>query len=222
MKLKPILFIVAASTLSPALFAATNNEPAVANPGYQINFDKLELGKVPDEFMVLDGGFVVREEKGNRFLELPGAPLETFGVLFGPTLDGEAAVSVRIFGTAKGRRAPSFAVGLSGQGGYKLLVAAAKKVIELYKGEELVASAPYQWESGTWTTLKLELRKKSSEEWIVQGKGWSEKMTEPKEWMLKFTDKTAPVTGRASVWGAPYSGVPIRFDDFLVQAIGSH
>lgn len=220
MKLKRLLFILTASTLCDGSSAATNKEPTAASPGYQVNFDKIEIGKVPDDFMVLEGGFVVREEKGNRFLELPGAPLETFGVLFGPTLDGEAAVSVRIFGTARGRRAPSFAVGLSGQGGYKLQVAAAKKVIEIYKGEELVASAPYTWESGTWTTLKLELRKKSPEEWTVQGKGWNEKMTEPKEWMLKFTDKATPIAGRASVWGNPYSGEPIRFDDFQVHAIG--
>ena len=83
---------------------------------YENNFDKAELNKVPDDFLVLDGQFAVKEEGGERFLELPGAPLDTFGVLFGPTEKEGDAVSARIFGTGKGRRYPTFAVGLNGQG----------------------------------------------------------------------------------------------------------
>src|SRR5438128_2017237 len=83
---------------------------------YENNFEKAELGKVPEDFLVLDGAFAIKEEAGNRFLELPGAPLDTFGLLFGPTESGGMAVSARIFGTAKGRRFPAFAVGLYGVG----------------------------------------------------------------------------------------------------------
>src|SRR5213592_4654904 len=83
---------------------------------YQNNFEKAELNSVPDDFLVLDGQFAVREDGGNGFLELPGAPLDTFGVLFGPTEKEGNAVSARIFGTGQGRRFPTFAVGLNGQG----------------------------------------------------------------------------------------------------------
>jgi hypothetical protein len=31
--------------------------------------------------------------------------------------------------------------------------------------------------------------------------------------MISHTDKTEVPAGRASIWGAPYSGTPIRFDD---------
>src|SRR6266536_3558957 len=67
---------------------------AEEKPLYQNNFEKAEIGKVPDEFLVLDGQFAVKEENGNKFLELPGAPLDTFGVLFGPSEKEGRAVSV--------------------------------------------------------------------------------------------------------------------------------
>src|SRR3989441_4004925 len=106
-----------------------------AKPLYENDFEKAALGKVPDDFLVLDGQFAVREEGGNKFLELPGAPLDTFGALFGPTEKEGVAVSARIFGTGKGRRYPTFAVSLNGVGGYKLQVSPAKKLAELYKGD---------------------------------------------------------------------------------------
>src|SRR4051812_26072339 len=81
---------------------------------YENNFEKAEPEKIPEDFMVLDGGFVVKEEGGNKFLELPGAPLETFGVLFGPTVSNNVSASAKIFGTAKGRRFPAFAVAFYG------------------------------------------------------------------------------------------------------------
>src|SRR5437899_12123840 len=98
---------------------------------YEMNFEKAEPDKVPEDFLVLDGGFAVKEEAGNKFLELPGAPLDTFGALFGPTEKAGIAVSTRIKGTGKGRRYPTFGVGLNGQGGYRLQVSPAKKALEL-------------------------------------------------------------------------------------------
>src|SRR5258705_9281926 len=71
---------------------------------YQNDFAKAEIDKVPEEFLVLDGGFAVKEEAGNRFLELPGAPLDTFGLLFGPTETADVSASAKIFGSGKGRR----------------------------------------------------------------------------------------------------------------------
>ena len=56
-----------------------------SKPLYENNFESAEVGKVPDDFLVLDGGFAVKSDGTNKFLELPGAPLDSFGVLFGPT-----------------------------------------------------------------------------------------------------------------------------------------
>ncbi|PYK98768.1 MAG: hypothetical protein DME19_11225 [Verrucomicrobia bacterium] len=183
---------------------------------YENDFEKTGLNKVPDDFLVLDGQFAVREEGGNRFLELPGAPLDTFGVLFGPTEKEGVVVSGRIFGTGKGRRYPTFALGLNGQGtsAYKLQVTPAKKALELFKGDEVKASVPYEWNSGAWTRLRLQVRKVKEGEWRVEGKVWTDK--EPSAWMVSVDEKEQPVAGRASIWGSPYATTPIRFDDLLV------
>src|SRR5712691_7815678 len=102
--------------LTPPAFAAQSEIL------YQNDFEKAAPGKVPDDMLLLDGAFAVKEDAGNRFLELPGAPLDTFGVLFGPTEGPGLNVSARVYATAKGRRFPTFAVGLHGVGGFKLQV----------------------------------------------------------------------------------------------------
>src|SRR6266545_2888515 len=148
---------------------------------YENNFEKAELDKVPDDFLVLVGQFSVREEGGNKFLELPGVPLDTFGVLFGPTEKEGTTVSARIFGTGKGRRYPTFAVGLNGQGSsaYRLQVSPAKKALELFKGDDLKTSVPYEWQSGAWSRLRLQVRKVKEGEWKVEAKVWMDGSKEP-------------------------------------------
>src|SRR6266436_2757652 len=49
---------------------------------YENNFEKEPVGKVPENFLVLDGGFAIKEEAGNKFLELPGSPLDSYSVQF--------------------------------------------------------------------------------------------------------------------------------------------
>src|SRR5438045_5460507 len=185
---------------------------------YENDFEKAELNKVPEDFLVLDGQFAVKQEGGERFLELPGAPLDTFGVLFGPTEKEGTAVSARIFGTGKGRRYPTFAVGLNGQGtsAYRLQVSPAKKSLELFKGDEVKATVPYEWQSGAWTRLWLQARKVKDGQWIVEGKAWTDK--EPSAWLVSFDEREKPVAGKASIWGSPYATTPIRFDDLKVAS----
>ena len=184
---------------------------------YTNGFDKAEPGKLPEDLMVLEGGFAVREEAGNRFLELPGAPLDTFGLLFGPTETENVSASARFYGTGKGRRFPTFAIGVNGVSGYKLQMAPGKKTLELLKGEnEVLATVPYTWESGTWTTMRVQLRKIADGQWQLEGKAWKEGGAEPAKWLVTHAVTTAPIAGRAGIWGMPYSGTPIRFDDLAV------
>jgi hypothetical protein len=188
-------------------------------PLYENNFEKAELGKVPADFLVLDGGFAVKEEGGNKFLELPGAPLDSFAVQFGPTESAGIAVSARINGTGKGRRFPTFGIGLNGVAGYKLQVSPAKKLLELYKDVEVKTIAPYPWKSGQWTNLRLQVRKAGEQKWKIEGKAWPQGAPEPELWMVTFDEKESPAPGRASVFGSPFSGTPIQFDDFVVSAV---
>lgn len=214
MMMKRLMTLVAVMTLGVSRIHAQDTKPP-----YQNNFEQATVDQVPDGFLVLDGGFVVKEEGGNKFLELPGAPLDTFGVLFGPSDGINVAVSARIQSTGKGRRFPAFAIGLNGAGGFRLQVSAAKKLLELFRGDDAVASAPYEWQSGSWTMVKLQLRELKAGEWKVEGKAWVQGAVEPKDWAITHDAKDKPNSGRPSVWGNPFAGTPIRFDDLILAAV---
>ncbi len=202
-----------------AAFTAGSAEPGA--DAYQTDFERTDTGKVPPEFLILDGAFAVNEEGGNRFLELPGAPLDSFGAVFGPTCqpktDQGMTVSARIQGFGRGRRYPAFGVGVCGVGGYRLRVMPSKRKVELYLRDEVLADADYAWEADQWTALRLEIRRTGESEWKVQGKAWPDGKPEPEEWILSYTEKNSPVPGQASIWGTPYSGRPIRFDDIKAR-----
>ncbi len=187
-------------------------------PVFAQDFQQVELGRPPADLLILDGAFAVRAEGEERFLELPGAPLDTFGVLFGPTLTNNAAVTGRIWGTASGRRFPSFALGLGGINGFKVRVSPGKKELELLRGETVLRQLPFAWRSGTWTRLRLQIRQDGNV-WKIEGRAWPADQPEPKDWMLSVEESEPPRPGRASLWGAPYSGTPIRFDDLELTQV---
>jgi len=139
-------------------------------------------------------------------------------VMFGPAVRTNVAVSARIFGTKKGRRYPTFAVGLSGQAGYKLRVSPGKDALELYQGDAVLASVPYEWKSGEWTLLKLQLTSAGTG-WKLEGKAWNQGATEPALAMVSVAVNAEPTAGRASVWGSPVSTTPIQFDDLKLQTV---
>jgi hypothetical protein len=189
---------------------------AETKPLYENNFQNAQVGTVPADFLVLDGGFVVKEESGNRFLELPGSPLDSFAAQFGPAEADNATVAARIRSTSKGRRFPTFGVGLNGVAGYRLQVSPARKTLELYKDQALKSSMPYEWKSQQWTKLRLQVRKLKEGSWKVQAKAWPEEQPEPTSWLVAYDDSEAPPNGKASIFGSPFSGTPIQFDDLVV------
>ena len=194
--------------------------PAPAKPLYANDFEKAEVGKLPEDFLSLNGEFAVKADGTNKFLELPGAPLDSFAVQFGPTESVDVAVAARIIGTAKGRRSPTYGVGLCGVSGYRLQVSPGKKALELLKDEVVKATMPFDWKPGVWTQFRLQVRKVKDGEWKVEGKLWPQGAAEPKEWMVTFNEKEEPVSGRPSVLGSPFSGTPIWFDDLVVERLG--
>ena len=50
----------------------------------------------------------------------------------------------------------------------------------------------------------------------IEGRAWPNGISEPNEWSISFEASEAPPAGKASIWGAPYSGKPILFDDLNV------
>ena len=212
-----------AANLSRDKAAASNTEP-VRPPSvlYENNFEKADAGKLPDEFMALAGDFVVKRDGTNQVLELPGSPLDSFAMQFGPTETADVAVAARILGTAKGRRTPAFGVGLGGVAGYKLQVSPGKKSLELLKDQEVKISAAFDWQSGGWTQLHLQIRKVKAGEWRIEGKAWAQGNVEPGEWSVAFDEKEEPVAGRASVLGNPFAGTAIWFDDLRVERVAEN
>jgi hypothetical protein len=207
--------LIPALLLAVALAALAGD----AKPIYTNDFEKAALDSVPDDMLVIDGGFAVKEEGGNKFLELPGAPVDSYGILFGPTQADGVSVSARIHSTGKGRRYSTFGVGLGGVSGYRFQLSPAKKSVELMHNDNLVASVPYEWTSDTWTSLRLQVRKVKEGQWKIEGKAWKHGSKEPGDWTLTADEKEAPVAGRASIWGMPFSGTPIRYDDLALSAI---
>lgn len=185
-------------------------------PLYQNNLDRAAVGSLPEDMMLIEGGFTVVEDQGNKFIELPGAPLETFSLLFGPAEKENIVVTARIHGTGKGRRFPSFGISSGGQGGYRLQVAPGKKAVELHRGDQLKVTVPFEWKSGQWTRLKLQVRKVADGQWKIEGKAWPDGAPEPAEWTIACEDTQATPNGRAGIWGSPFAGTPIRFDDLSV------
>ncbi len=213
-RLRTLGMTAALSVMLVAGLQAQHNKPL-----YENNFEKATPGPMPAEFLVLDGGFEIKAEEDNKFIELPGAPLETFGVLFGPAEKENVRVSARIFGTGKGRRFPTFGIGAGGQGGYRLQVAPAKKAVELYRGESLKATIPFEWQPSKWTQLKLQVRKVKDGAWTAEGKVWMAGEKEPEKWTINFDDTQEASNGKSAIWGSPFAGTPIRFDDLQVSKI---
>ncbi len=191
-----------------------NTVPVQVRTLFDCDFEKAETNQVPGDFLVLDGAFAVREANSNRFLELPGAPLDSFGVLFGPTCTNDVTLCARIFGTNQGQRQPVFGVGLGGASGLELRVAPGRHALELRRGDDRLAKAPFAWEAAKWTWMRLKLRMLGPDEWLAEGRAWKEGTPEPPAWQVTYKEKSRLPAGRPGVWGSPISGTPIRFDDF--------
>ena len=207
------IFIIA------AIIVFTGSAQSADKVLFENDFELANVDSVPEELMVLTGEFSIKDIGGNRALELPGNPLEDFGALFGPTESDGIAVRARIHSESSKRLAPRFGVGLDGIAGYRLLVAPGQNQLQLLKDQQTVASAPFEWNSSTWTSLHLQIRKVSEGKWIIEGRAWADGTPEPKDWLLSFEVSETPPAGKASIWGAPYSGKPILFDDLSVISL---
>lgn len=187
---------------------------------YSLDFQSVDEGQVPSDFLILLGSFEVKSEGDQKFMELPGKPLETFGTLFGPEALMLGEVSGRIYGESTGRRFPALGIGYNGVGGFRLQVTPGKRALEIYNYDELKKTESYRWKSGQWLWMKLNVSEKETEDglvWVAQGKVWKEGEEEPEKWMIEYQTDEEPFPGRASVWGIPYSDKPIRFDDLKVK-----
>jgi hypothetical protein len=207
------VILIAALTLP----IASDESP---RPLWSQDFESIEVGQEPPGVLVQDGVFTVQAEGSNQVLELAGQPLGSMGIWFGPAHSSDISISGRVLGTRRGRSYPSFGLGLGGNQGYRLIVAPMRDVVEITQGDTTVKSIPFKWKSGSWTRMKLVVVGSGDGEWQVQGKVWPQDSPEPSGWTVEVTAPQEPPSGKASLWGMPYSGLPIRYDDVVYEKAG--
>ena len=173
---------------------------------------------LPADFTEFNGKVGIGRLNGNRYAELPAKPVSSRGLLFGPALSKGLRVEAR-FLAEDGEKSPTFAVGLNGLSGYKLQVTPNKQQLELLRDEVIVHAEKFEWLSGKWTQLQLQVRELPGLQWAVEGKAWHEKQAKPKKWNLQWKDTAAPINGQPSVWGTPYAVKPIALDDVRLRVV---
>jgi hypothetical protein len=213
----PHLFRATGSLLPVLLCLLLISADAPPPPtNYHQDFQKSDEASMPEELLVMNGKFAVVKDGDDKFLQLPGEPLDTFGFMLGADENNSIEASIRA--TATGKRFPEFGLGLCGAAGYRLWLQPATNELQILKGDNVKISKPYDWKSASWLTLRLQLKKENNKT-TLQAKIWPRNTPEPKDWTLTFddTDTTKPPKGRPSVWGIPYSGTPIDFDDLSIS-----
>lgn len=183
---------------------------------YFEDFETLDPGTQPEGFFAIEGEFSVAEE-GGKLLRLPGSPLGSMGAVFGPTIESAVEVRAKVKATRKGRRYPAFGIGANGLGGFRLMVNPAKRNLELLLNEESLVQEPYRWNgSEGWTHLRLVVTEGPDDSSQARAKVWLEDEEEPEAWMIEVSSPEAFYASKSSIWGLPYSGEPIAFDDLFV------
>ena len=113
---------------------------------------------------------------------------------------------------------PAFAAGLGGMNGYRVRLNAAARNLQLLRGEETLVTVPHVWQDGTWTNLRFRAEPKGEASAVVSAKVWSADSKEPADWTIVHKDSEPYAGGKCTLWGLPYAGTEILFDDLKVLA----
>ena len=211
--------------LTSALFwcAALAQEPAAAPAVQKYDFQALPPGALPEEGYTLtdqEAKFQIVATGEEKCLELSPLPLVDGGMLVGKSITGPCTVTARIEAVAKKRSHPRFGVALHGMNGPRLRMVPARGQLELvYSGdtEETAAAVDLaDWVSGKWCWMELSISAAEGGS-LVEGRLWMEGAARPDKPQIRYQSAKPPGQGKASVWGAPYSGLAIRFDDISVK-----
>ncbi|HSI35530.1 MAG: hypothetical protein ACAI43_16135 [Phycisphaerae bacterium] len=180
---------------------------------YSEDFEKTPDGKPPESILILSGEYAIKKDGNNAFIELAADPLDTQGFMAGPDAFVTGTVSARIHAISTGKRFPEFGIGAGGPAGYKLILMPAAKQLMIVKNEQVLAKAPCDWTTGTWTRFKLAITKLDSGKAKIEGKAWPDGKDEPAAAQASYDAPEMPNLGRPTFWSTPYSGQPTRFDD---------
>ena len=209
--------------LTLCLGAISGGESGAVAAGQKFDFQELAPGPLPEEgygVVDLEAKFLVAESGGQKYLELSPLPLVDGGLLLGKSIVGPCTITARIEATGKKRSHPRFGVALHGMNGPRLRMVPARKQLELVYSrdtEETVATADMtEWVSGKWCWMELSIAAAEGGS-LLEGRLWMEGSTRPEKPQIRYQATTPPGQGKPSIWGAPYSGLPVRFDDIIIK-----
>ncbi len=210
---------VLTGTISVAI--ADGVEPPEWEVLYQQDFEEVEVGSLPDDFFVLDGDFSVGMTGNGKCLVLPGNPIGEFGFLFGPRFDKKNVECAFSFWTKNlGRRFSSLECAIGGIRGFRLRLDGVAKSATFRCGDTILTEKCPDWNVETWTSLRF--RASVSDEnsnMVASFKLWEAKDYEPVRW-LHLAAPTDPLPmGRCLLWGYPYAGTEILWDDLQIRAL---
>ena len=182
---------------------------------FKLDLASAATGPLPKETLfVVEGAWQVVDKDGARALQVDPEPISDANAQLGASAKGNAVISARVFASRRARSYPRFGISVHGISGYRLMVNPPLKQIELVKADEVVAKAPFAWNSDTWVNLKLEASRAGADgAWTIVASAW-EGDTAPAEPMLKHTDESSMKgTGKCGLWATPYSGLPVLFSE---------
>jgi len=182
-----------------------------------ITADDWAEGEVPKEVFVVDGTVKIAALEGNKAIVVDPNPITDASAQLATSAAGNASIEAKVFAIKRGRSTPRFGVSVHGMSGHRLLVNPAKKLIELVRNDQTLASIPYTWASEVWLKLKLEAKKGEGTAWSITGKAWPADAAEPAEPQIKHEDKGLKGQGKCAVWATPFSGEPVYFDDIKIS-----
>ncbi len=199
-------------------FTTLGHSIAAEKKTFTITADDWAEGEPPKEVFIVEGKIQITAKEGNKAIVIdPGAELTDACAQVASSAAGESSIQARVFASKRARSVPKFGVSVHGMSGYRLLVNAAKKQLELVKSDTVMASVPFTWTSDAWLHLKLEVLRAEGDAWKITGKAWPADTSEPATATLQAEDKGLKGQGKAGLWGTPYSQTPIFFDDIQVS-----
>jgi hypothetical protein len=174
-------------------------------------------GAPPKEVFVVEGTIQVTSLEGNKVLTVQPDPITDASAQLGVSAAGEASIQAKVLGSKRGRSVPKFGVSVHGMSGHRLWLNAPKRQLELVRNDEVLASAPFTWTSDSWVWLKLEAKRGEGDAWQITGKAWAADAAEPAEAQIQHAAQGLKGQGKVSIWGTPYSELPIHFDDIEIR-----
>lgn len=184
------------------------------------NFSNISSKTEPESLFILDGSFLVNQNENGKQLELSGSPVGEFGFMFGSRIRERAMeLNFSFFSSKQGRRYPSIAASIGGIRGYRFRWNPATQNILIYNDEVLLTEKNFPWNGDQWWKIRFQVVPLKNSRSLLKLKIWHGDSNEPEAWLIEHQDKFLFKGGKCVIWGYPYAGTPIYFDDIMILSL---